>query len=64
MGAIGQTLPWVQDKTTLRDWGHTSIHLMTRSAKAIVKAYYRESAAYSYYDGCSTGGAEAMEEAA
>ena len=63
VGAIGQTLPWAQNKVTLRDWGHSSIHLMTRAAKAIVKAYYGKPAAYAYYDGCSTGGAEGMEEA-
>jgi len=62
-GAIGQTLPWVQNPVTLRDWGHTSIHLMTVSARAILRAFYGQDAAYAYYEGCSTGGAEAMEEA-
>jgi feruloyl esterase len=63
VGAIGQALSWVQNPVTLRDWGHTSIHLMTLSARAILRAFYGQDAAYAYYDGCSTGGAEAMEEA-
>ncbi len=62
-GQIGQALPWAQNKVTLYDWGHTSIHLMTVSAKQIVHAFYGRNALYSYYDGCSTGGAEGMEEA-
>ncbi len=62
-GAIGQVLAWVQNPVTLRDWGHSSIHLMTRSARAILRAFYGHEADYAYYDGCSTGGAEAMEEA-
>jgi len=62
-GAIGQTLPWAQNPVSLRDWGHSSIHLMADSAKAILRAFYKRQAEYAYYDGCSTGGAEAMEEA-
>jgi feruloyl esterase len=62
-GSIGQPLPWAQSKVMLKDWGHTSIHLMTVSAKHFVAAFYGAKAKYAYYDGCSTGGAEAMEEA-
>ena len=62
-GAIGQPLPWAQSPVQLRDWGHTSIHWMTVAAKAITRAYYGKPPARSYYSGCSTGGAEAMEEA-
>jgi feruloyl esterase len=36
---------------------------MTVAAKAITRAYYGHAPARSYYSGCSTGGAEAMEEA-
>jgi feruloyl esterase len=35
---------------------------MTVAAKAITRAYYGQSAKHAYYSGCSTGGAEAMEE--
>ncbi|HEV2674656.1 MAG TPA: tannase/feruloyl esterase family alpha/beta hydrolase [Aliidongia sp.] len=63
VGAIGQSLPWAQNPVSLTDWGHSSIHLMSDSAKAILQAFYQRKADYAYYDGCSTGGAEAMEEA-
>lgn len=62
-GQIGQPLPWAQNKLELLDWGHTSIHLMTVSAKQILRRFYGHDASYAYYDGCSTGGAEGMEEA-
>ena len=63
IGAIGQPLAWAQNPVSLYDWGHTSIHLMTIAAKDIIKQFYAKGARYSYYSGCSTGGAEAMEEA-
>jgi feruloyl esterase len=63
VGAIGQALPWAQSRVTLKDWGHTSIHLMTVSARTMVKLFYGEGATHFYYEGCSTGGAEGMEEA-
>jgi feruloyl esterase len=62
-GAIGAPLPWAQNPVSLYDWGHTSIHLMTVAAKAIIKDFYANEPRYSYFAGCSTGGAEAMEEA-
>ncbi len=62
-GKIGEPLAWAQSKVTLYDWGHSAVHLMTVSGKHIVRAFYGESAKFSYYDGCSTGGAEGMEEA-
>ncbi|MBV9782963.1 MAG: tannase/feruloyl esterase family alpha/beta hydrolase [Acidisphaera sp.] len=62
-GQIGQPLPWVENKVSLKDWGHTSIHLMTVAAKKIIHDFYGKTAKYAYYDGCSTGGAEGMEEA-
>lgn len=63
IGAIGAPLPWAQNPVSLYDWGHTSIHLMTVAAKDIIKQFYKKDIRYSYYAGCSTGGAEAMEEA-
>lgn len=62
-GAIGQPLPWAENPIELYDWGHSSIHLMTDAGKQIVRAFYGRNASFSYYDGCSTGGAEGMEEA-
>jgi feruloyl esterase len=61
-GAIGQRLEWATNPTQLRDWGHSSVHLMTVAAKAITQRFYGHAATRAYYSGCSTGGAEAMEE--
>ena len=57
------TFTWMNNPVQLSDWGHTSIHLMTVAAKAIIQTYYRQGVQHAYYEGCSTGGAEGMEEA-
>jgi feruloyl esterase len=43
--------------------GNSSVHVMTVAARRITAAFYGREAARSYFAGCSTGGAEAMEEA-
>lgn len=45
------------------DWGWRAVHVMTETAKAIVRAYYSRAAAQSYFSGCSTGGHQALSEA-
>jgi len=45
------------------DFGYRSTHLMTVISKAILKIYYNKPAHYSYFDGCSTGGQQALMEA-
>ena len=45
------------------DFGPRSLHLTTRNAKAIVRAFYGKRPAYSYYTGCSTGGRQGLMEA-
>lgn len=47
----------------LIDFGPRSIHEMTVKAKAVVAAYYGEAPKRSYFDGCSTGGRQALMEA-
>ena len=47
-GQIGQVLTWAQNRVSLIDWGHTSIHLMTVSAKEIVEAFYGKAVTYWY----------------
>jgi feruloyl esterase len=44
------------------DFGYRAVHEMTVAAKAIVKAYYGNAPKYSYFNGCSTGGRQAMAE--
>lgn len=62
-GHQGDGRAWMADPARVRDWGHSAVHLATAPAKAIVQAYYGAPARFSYFSGCSTGGAEAMEEA-
>jgi feruloyl esterase len=45
------------------DFGYRSTHEMTLKAKEIVKVFYDQTAKYSYFKGCSTGGRMALMEA-
>src|SRR4029079_14688089 len=45
------------------DFGYRATHQMTLKAKEIVKTFYDQSAKYSYFKGCSTGGRMALMEA-
>jgi feruloyl esterase len=42
------------------DYGHASLQPVSKAAKAIIAAYYGESSRFSYFAGCSKGGAEGM----
>jgi len=44
------------------DWAHRSIHLMTEAGKLIVRDNRGRFPAYSYFNGCATGGHQAMME--
>lgn len=48
---------------SIDDWGHRAVHESIVAAKALVAAYYGEPAQWSYFDGCSTGGHQALMEA-
>jgi feruloyl esterase len=45
------------------DWGHRAIHVMTVSAKRIIRDYSGRPPHHSYFEGCSTGGGQALSEA-
>ncbi len=47
----------------LIDFGYRAIHEMTEQAKAIVAAYYGSLPRLAYFNGCSTGGRQALMEA-
>ena len=47
----------------VNDFAYRAVHEMTIAAKAIVSAYYDKSPKYSYFNGCSTGGRQALTEA-
>jgi feruloyl esterase len=62
-GHQGADPSWMKDPEKVRLWGHTATHLVTAPTKALVAAYYGAPARRAYFAGCSTGGAQAMEEA-
>ncbi len=45
------------------DFAYRGVHVTSQVVKAIIKNFYGKSAAYSYFDGCSDGGREALMEA-
>src|SRR5262245_18823284 len=47
----------------VNDFGYRAVHEMTVAAKAIIAAYYGNGPRYSYWNGCSTGGRQALMEA-
>lgn len=47
----------------LVDYAYRAIHEMTTTSKAIVAAFYGQPARLSYFNGCSTGGRQALVEA-
>ncbi|HTW64204.1 MAG TPA: tannase/feruloyl esterase family alpha/beta hydrolase [Bryobacteraceae bacterium] len=47
----------------LIDFAYGAVHAMTLAAKDIVVAYYGSGAVRSYFNGCSTGGRQALAEA-
>ncbi len=50
------------DPAAIRDFGYAATHLMTVAAKQFVMAYYSQQPTYSYFNGCSTGGQQALME--
>jgi feruloyl esterase len=45
------------------DFAYRAVHEMTAASKVIIAAYYGDGPQYSYWNGCSTGGRQAMAEA-
>src|SRR5439155_23039644 len=45
------------------DFGWRAVHEMTVNSKKIIDAYYDAGPRFSYWNGCSAGGREAMKEA-
>lgn len=55
---------WAYDNLEAKvDFGYLAVHRTAEVAKAIIRAYYRSDAVYSYFLGCSRGGGQAMMEA-
>lgn len=55
---------WAKNDPALRvSFGYASEHALAQAAKAIIAAYYGKPPVYSYFQGCSGGGHEALVEA-
>lgn len=55
--------PNVPDKAKVADYYYRATHEVTVAAKKLVEAFYSQPIQYSYFDGCSNGGHQAMTEA-
>jgi tannase/feruloyl esterase len=53
---VGHPEKWI-------DFGYRSTHLMPVVAKQVMQTYYGQAPRYSYFNGCSTGGQQALLEA-
>jgi feruloyl esterase len=47
----------------IRDWAYRSTHEMAQAARRVVEVYFQKPAAHRYFEGCSTGGQQALSEA-
>ena len=54
---------WMSDPQKLEDYGYRGIHEMSVLGQEIVAKFYGEDISQSYFNGCSTGGKQALTEA-
>jgi feruloyl esterase len=60
-GHVGGDGTWALGGEQVRvDFAYRAAHAFSQAAKAIIAAYYGQPPAYSYFQGCSDGGREAM----
>ena len=63
-GHVGNTASFgVGHPEKVIDFGWRSVHEMTVASKQIIAAYYDDGPRFSYWNGCSAGGRQAMKEA-
>jgi hypothetical protein len=56
----GGTTAFGFDAQARADYGHASLQPVAQAAKALIAAYYADRPRFSYFVGCSKGGAEGM----
>jgi hypothetical protein len=57
-GAPGIYTPFLRNPEQVQAWIHDAVSIFTPAAKAFTEAFYSRALEYSYYRGCSTGGAQ------
>ncbi|MEI7728912.1 MAG: tannase/feruloyl esterase family alpha/beta hydrolase [Verrucomicrobiota bacterium] len=63
MGTAPNADSGIENPEVWKDFGFRATHLMTVCAKQVVRAYYGRDPEYSYFNGGSTGGQQALQEA-
>jgi len=63
MGTAPNSNSGIGNPEVWKDFGYRATHLMTVSAKQVIKSYYGKEPKYSYFNGGSTGGQQAIQEA-
>lgn len=53
---------WTANPEAVVDFSYRAIHVMTDVAKALVTTYYGRPLRHAYFEGCSTGGRQALME--
>ncbi|MFL2840759.1 MAG: DUF6351 family protein [Pseudohongiellaceae bacterium] len=62
-GHDGQDPGFLMDSVLLTDFAYRAIHEMTVTAKTLVTNYYSTNPRFIYFNGCSTGGRQALTAA-
>lgn len=63
MGTAPSPGSGIDNHEVWKDFGFRATHLMTLAAKKIIAAFYSKQPVYSYFQGSSTGGQQALQEA-
>ena len=62
-GHVSSDRTWLSDEEKEKDYGYRATHEMTVTAKKVIQAFYGNAPRRSYFNGCSTGGGQALGEA-
>jgi feruloyl esterase len=54
---------WAKNPQSVVDFSYRAVHLMTTTGKALLARYYGHAQSRAYFQGCSTGGRQALMEA-
>ena len=60
MGHQGSDTDWGPDPQKRADFAYRSLHLTSQTAKTLIARFYGQAEQFSYFNGCSDGGREAL----